>query len=132
MWYACFPVLSKQRCSQNNTHSVRVSLAVSLLSLQQKSDADRRLHEKENEVVSMNLRHAEDVDRLRADMSIQKQNYERKIQEKEASLRTKERDLEAVQQSLQSRQSDKEGEVETMRLNLDRAQNELQTKEHEM
>lgn len=110
---------------------VHVTL-VSLLSPQQKSEADHHLREKESEMMAITVRHQEDLDRLRAELSTQKQNYESKIQEKEATLRTRERDLEAVQQSLQSRRSEKEGEVETLRMDLHRARTELQNKENEM
>ena len=103
-----------------------------LLVLQQKSEVDHRLHERETEMVAMNVRHQEAIDRLRAEMATQKQNYERKIQEKETALRSKDRDLETAQQSVQSRQLETEEEVQRMRQDLQTTRAELQQKENEM
>ena len=82
-------------------------------------------------MVDMTVRHQEEVDRLRAEMSAQKQNYERKIQEKESTLRSKDKDLETVQQSLQVQQ-EKEGEMKVLKMNLHHANTELQQKNNEM
>ena len=116
-------------------HQSSVALLLSvvmLFVLQQKSEVDHRLHEKETEMVSINVRHQEAMDRLRAEMSTQKQNYERKIQEKETALRSKERDLETAQQSVQSRQLETDGEVQRLRQDLQTTRAELQQKESEM
>ena len=109
-----------------------VCVCVCVCVLQQKSDADRRLHDKEVEVMGMTVRHNEDLDRLRAEMSTQKQNYERKIQEKEALLRSKEKDVEAVTESLQKGQSERVEEIEVLRMDLQRARTELISKDTEM
>ena len=75
------------------------------------------------------VRHQEELDRLRAETALQKQNYERKIDEKEGALRVKERELETV---LQSGASEREGEVVDLRTELRRAQSQLQQKDGEM
>lgn len=72
------------------------------------------------------------MDQLRAEMSMQKQNYERKIQEKETALRSRERELETAQQSLQTIQMEKEGEVQGLRQDLQRWHSQHQQKEEEM
>lgn len=72
------------------------------------------------------------MDQLRAEMSMQKQNYERKIQDKETTLRSKERELETAQQSMQALQAEKEGEVHELRQNVQRWHSQSQQKEEEM
>jgi chromosome segregation ATPase len=99
---------------------------------QQKSEVERCLQEKERELVEAAVRHQEELDRLRAETAVQKQNYEKKIDEKEAALRGKERELEMVQQSLQRGHSEKEGEVTELRTNLRRTSSQLQQKESEI
>lgn len=99
---------------------------------QQKHEVDQRLHSKETEVVSMNVRHQEEMDRLRAEMSTQKQNYERKIQEKGTALRSKEKDLESAQQSLQTRTMEKDGEMQGLRQDLQKWRTESLQKDDEM
>ena len=84
------------------------------------------------ELVETTVRHQEELDRLRAETAVQKQNYEKKIDEKEVALRGKERELEMVQQSTQRGHSEKEGEVAELRTNLRRASSQLQQKESEM
>lgn len=72
------------------------------------------------------------MDQLRAEMSMQKQNYERKIQDKETSLHSTEKALEDAQRSLQTLQAQKEGEVQELRQNLQRWHSQSQQKEEEM
>lgn len=72
------------------------------------------------------------VDQLRAEMSMQKQNYERKIQDKETALHSREKELEDAQQSLLALQAEKAGEVQELRQNLQRWHSESQQKGEEM
>lgn len=76
------------------------------------------------EVMNLAVRHQEELDRLRAETAVQKQNYERKIDEKESALRGKERELEGLQQN--------QGDVAGLRGDLQRAQSQLQQKDSEM
>ena len=95
--------------------------------VQQKSEAEKHAQDKELELVNAAVHHQEELDRLRAETAILKQNYERKIEEKEAALRAKEREVEATQQNLQ-----REGEAQDLRANLQRVHSQLQLKEREM
>ena len=93
---------------------------------------EHQLREKEGEVVSLRVRHQEDLDRLRAELATQKQNYERKIYEKENTLKLREKDLGDIQQSLRATETEKEGVLQSLRQDLQRRHSESQQKEEEM
>ena len=125
-YFGCFPI------SYIYNYTTIDFVLCSVVATQQKSEVERCLQEKERELVEAAVRHQEELDRLRAETAVQKQNYEKKIDEKEAALRGKERELEMVQQSLQRGHSEKEGEVTELRTNLRRTSSQLQQKESEM
>ena len=106
-----------------------VGMKMFFLFHQQKSEVEHHLHQKEMELVSANTRHQADLDKLRGETASQKQNYERKIEEKQATLHQKEKEIENMQQS---NRVERQGEVEALRQELQRAQTQIQQKGNEV
>ena len=62
------------------------------------------MREKESEIVAQRFRFQQDIDKLRSDLSTQKEGYQRKFQEKETECETLKKEVSTAQREREEAQ----------------------------
>ena len=75
---------------------------------QRTDEVSRQLHAKENDYVAQRLHYEEAVDKLRADLSLQKEAFERKIKEKDDEADALRKELKQAREDGRQRQQELE------------------------
>lgn len=90
--------------------------------LQRQGEIEQQLREKEVEISSQKVAHIEQIDQLRAEMSLQKQNLEKKVYENKKLLESRDKEM---SETLKSQALEREGELQRMRAENARKEEEM-------